>query len=92
LPVSVEEAIRVIRGGKRAAKRLYGDFEENFKISAMLIAKNGKELIDPIINTISKNFMNSDILVKVLPKKLIAKKSKDINVKIENIKVRNDNE
>jgi len=88
----VEEVVRTARGSKRRAKKLYGIIQENLKISAMLISANGKELINPIINTVSKTFINDDILVKVIPRKLIARKSTDIKVEIKELKVRKENE
>jgi len=90
--VTLGEVIQVIRGGRRATKRLVYDLEEKLKISAMLLSANGKELINPIINTVSKTFNDSSIIVKVLPRKLIARKSKDINVSITDVKIRNNDE
>ena len=89
----VEEIVRIARGSKRRSKKLYSILHENFKISAMLISTNGKELLNPIINTISKTFSSSDdTIVKVIPKKLITRKSNDIKVKVKDINVRKENE
>lgn len=44
------EVIRIIRGGKTAAKRIFQNFLEEFTIAAKLLEINGKELIAPIFN------------------------------------------
>jgi len=88
----VEEVIKITRGGKRRVKKLYGILQENFKISAMLISANGKELVSPIFNTITKTFSDDDTFVKVIPRKLIARKSNDISVEVKELKVRKQNE
>ena len=69
------------KGGKRFAKKAIKDFEENFKISVMLLGINGKELTKPIISTVTKIFKNNnDIKLEVIPTKLIARKSTEISV------------
>ena len=88
-PVALE-LVRIVRGGRSAASRAIKDLTENFKISAMLIQVNGKELVNPIINNIRKTFNEGvRIGVKVFPQKLVSRQSSDVSVTIENIKVRN---
>ena len=82
---------KIVRGGSRFAKKLVSDFRQDISISVMLLSTNGKELIKPIFNSMAKAF-NSDIVeIKVLPKKLIKRKSKRIKVSIDNVNVRNKN-
>jgi len=87
------EVVRIIKGGRSAASRAVKDLYEDFKISAMLVALNGKEFVNPIFNKVKKSFISKDsLVVKVQPKKLVARKSDNISVKVSNIKVRNKNE
>ena len=52
-------------------------FSETLKISVMLLNTNGKELSKPIFNKVTKTYnTSSDIEIKVLPKKLIARRAK----------------
>ena len=91
-PGVLEEAVRIFRAGRSFASRALKDLTETFKISAMLLEANGKELVNPIINTVRKSFDNSkETAVTVTPKKLRARKSKRVKVIVENIKVRNKN-
>jgi len=88
----ISEAVRIIRGGRSAASRAYKDLQEIFKISAMLVQANGKELVEPIFNNIRKVFLSeSSFLVRVTPKKLKIRKSDNIKVEVKNVKVRNKN-
>ena len=92
IPAVAEEIARILRGGRSAASRAIKDLTENFKISAMLIEANGKEVVHPILNTVRKTFGASKITaITVIPKKLRARKSKDIKVIVEDVKVRNKN-
>ena len=89
----VTEAIRIFRGGRSEASRAIKDLTENFKISAMLINANGKEIANPIISKVSITFSEiSNLKVRLLPKKLIARKSDDIKVLISEVKKRKNNE
>ena len=89
-PTVIAETVRIIRGGRSAASRAIKDLTETFKISAMLIEANGKELVQPILNTVRKTFnMDKITTVKIIPKKLRARKSQNIKVIVENVKVRN---
>ena len=92
LGVVADELIRIVRGGRSAASRAIKDLTESFKISAMLVQLNGKELTRPIINTVSQAFTESNFLIKVLPLKLQVRKSEDIKVNISNVKVRREDE
>lgn len=78
----------IIKGGSRFAKKVIGDFSETLKISAMLINTNGKELSKPIVSNITKVYKTtSDIVIKAIPKKLIARKapSPKVTAKLRNI-------
>jgi hypothetical protein len=58
----------------------------------MLLEVNGKEISQPIINTVKKSFDESILTsVKLIPKKLISRKSRNIKVIVENVKVRKNN-
>ena len=85
---AVQEVIRIARGGRSAASRAVKDLTETFKISAMLVQANGKEFVDPIFNVVKKTFSESALKVKLIPKKLFIRKSEDIKVIVENVKVR----
>tara|TARA_B100000900_G_scaffold313461_1_gene272333 strand:+ start:1151 stop:1504 length:354 start_codon:yes stop_codon:yes gene_type:complete len=91
LPV-LAEAVRIIRGGRSAASRAIKDLAESFKISAGLVQLNGKELVHPIINTVSQAFTNSDYSVSILPLKLQVRRSEDIKINVSNVKVRRKDE
>ena len=88
----VAEAIKVLRGGRSAASRAIKDLSESFKISASLVQLNGKELVRPIINTVSQAFTDADYLVRVLPLKLQVRKSEDVKVSVTKMKVRSKDE
>lgn len=84
------EAIRIFRGGRSAASRAVKDVVENFKISAMLLSHNNKELLKPITRNIRKTFVKNEIVIKeIIPKSVEHRKSSDIKVVVENIKIRN---
>ena len=77
----IEHVRAVFKGGRRFVKKAYGEIEDRLKISVMLLSVNGKELVKPIINKVTKVFSDKDeISLEVLPKKLIARKSDEIKV------------
>jgi len=84
------EAIRIFRGGRSAASRAAKDLVDNFKISVMLISHNNKDLLEPIARNIRKTFVKNEIVIKeITPKSVEHRKSKDVRIVVENIKVRN---
>ena len=88
-PGLVVAAARIIRAGRSAASRAVKDLTENFKISAMLLQANGKEFVDPIFNVVKKTFSEkSKLTVSLIPKRLVARKSENVKVTVENVKVR----
>lgn len=88
--IPAAEVIRIFRGGRSAASRAVKDLVENFKISAMLISHNNKELLNPIARNIRKTFVKNEIVIKeITPKSVEHRKPKDVRVVVENIKVRN---
>tara|TARA_Y100000114_G_scaffold30994_1_gene26568 strand:+ start:792 stop:1154 length:363 start_codon:yes stop_codon:yes gene_type:complete len=90
IPAAAVEAIRIFRGGRSAASRAAKDLVENFKISAMLISHNNKDLLKPIARNIRKTFVKNEIVIKeITPKSVEHRKPKDVRVVVENIKVRN---
>ena len=86
---AVQQVIRIIRGGGSAGKRFIRELEETFKISAMLVVSNGKQFAKPIVNTINKSFKgNKTVEVKILPLKLVARRSDNLKVTAAHVKVR----
>jgi len=76
-----DTASSIIKGGSRFVKETYLEIQDHLKISVNLISISGKELTQPIFNKVSKVFKtNSDIVLRVLPKTLIVRKSKKIKV------------
>ena len=47
---TLELAVRIIRGGRSAAKKVYDNFIEEFTIAAKLLEINGKDILSPIFN------------------------------------------
>jgi hypothetical protein len=45
-----EQVVRIIRGGRSAAKKVYNHLLEEFTIAVKLLDINGKETLSPIIN------------------------------------------
>lgn len=69
------------KGGRRFIKKSLVHLEESFKISAMLVSANGKELVKPIISNVAKIFKNdNEHTIKVKPQKLIARRAESIKV------------
>tara|TARA_R100000697_G_scaffold91764_1_gene103540 strand:+ start:210 stop:569 length:360 start_codon:yes stop_codon:yes gene_type:complete len=92
LPVLALEVISIIRGASRAKKKIYEETWEMFKISAALIAHNGSFKTRPLVENIRKTFTPSKIDIKSVSAKTVEhKKSKDIDVKANIVKVRNKN-
>ena len=84
------EVVRIIRGGRSAAKRLARDYEEMFKIGAMLIQANGKELIKPILNTVTKQFSTQSLVkVTAAAKSAAYRQPKKPTITVSTVSVRN---
>jgi len=81
-------ARRIVKGGSSEAKRVIQDISEKFKISAMLIARNGKEFTTPIFNSITKISTNDTYSVEVKPKSVENRQVEDIKiaVKLKNVR------
>ena len=82
--------VTVVRGAVRRgrrAKQQFGDFLEELKVTAALIAINGKDLFNPIFNTVRSSYKDEPApKIHVTPTKL-AVRQPDIKVKV--IQVRN---
>lgn len=92
----VAEVIRgAVQHGKRRKEELTKEYEK-FKITAKLIEINGKELIKPIINTITKTFNLSkekDVNIEVTPDFITFKKDSKFRVWVSRLRIRRkDNE
>ena len=86
----VAEVVRIIRGGRSSALRTLKDVADSFKISAMLIHTNGKEIATPIFNSVARKFSSeNDILVKAKTKKITINKPRPALVKVNSVLVRN---
>jgi hypothetical protein len=90
LPQAALEVIRIVRAGRSAASRAIKDVGYNFRISAMLVAQNGRDFVSPISKNIRKTFDDKEIIIKkVATKSIETRKSNDITVVAQNVKVRN---
>ena len=88
LPVTATavEAVRgAVRRGRRA-KQQFEDFLEELKVTAMLVAINGKDLVKPIINTVRTSYKDEPTPeIQVTPTKL-AVRQPDIKVKVTQVR------
>ena len=87
----ISDVRKLIKGASRVAKKLVADLRQDINISVMLLSANGKELVKPIFNKVTKAFGSDTIEIKALPKKLTKRKSKRIKISVEGVKVRNKN-
>jgi hypothetical protein len=77
----VEETIRIIRGGRSEASRIIKDLIHTFKISAKLAMVNGKHVSVPIINNVSRNFLEETLIkISANTKNVMQRDVKDIKV------------
>lgn len=84
----IVRAARVLRGGRAAYKKLISEYEERFKISAMIMTNNGREIINPVSNKLSRIFLENNINIKKsYAKELIWKRTKRPAVEVKNIHV-----
>jgi len=77
LPFLVDQVVDAARGARiagRRAKDKYQDLLEELKISVALVAINGKDLINPIINKVSTTYQDKPTpRIEVTPTKLAVK-------------------
>ncbi len=86
--VTVAKRVRRKKGRPKKRKE-YGDYYDEYKISAFLVEFNGKELTQPIISNISKIYETSaKITVAASPTRLRYQKSDDVKVWVSKVKVR----
>jgi len=84
-----EEVVELVRGASRATRKFVGDLLEEIKISASLVAINGKDLVNPIINIVRKSYIDEPAPeIRVTPTKLTVKQP---DIKVKAMKVRNKN-
>ena len=77
------------RKGRPKKRKEYGDYYDEYKISAFLVEFNGKEIAQPIISNISKLYETSaKIEVAAKPTYVKYKKSDDVKVWVTKVKVR----
>lgn len=92
LPILVDEIVEVARGARvlgSRSKQKIEDLIDELKITAALIAINGKDLVKPIINTINRTYEDKPApKIEVTPTKLSVRQP-DIKVSVK--KVRNKN-
>ena len=95
LPLLVDQIVDTARGTRvfgRRAKDKYQDFLEELKISVALVAINGKDLLNPIINTIRTTYEDKPTpRIEVTPTKLSVKKP-DIKVEVKSVRSKNDSD
>ena len=85
-PAEVTEIVRgAIRRG-RGAKQQFEGFLEDLKVTAMLIAINGKDLVKPIINTVRTTYKDEPTPeIQVTPTKL-AVRQPEIKVRVTQVR------
>ena len=84
------EVVRIARGGRSAASRALKDLTDSFNVSVMLISHNGSEIFKPIVQNIRKTFVKNEIVIRqATPLSIEHRKSKDIRVIAETVKIRN---
>jgi hypothetical protein len=82
------KTIKAIRGGRAVYKKLLSEYEEKFKITAMIISNNGKEILNPAINKLSRIFLENNINIKkTFAKELSWKKAKRPEIEIKNLEI-----
>ena len=93
LPLLTDQIVDAVRGARiagRRAKDKYQDFLEELKISVALVSINGKDLLEPIINTIRTTYEDKPTpRIEVTPTKLSVKKP-DIKVEVKSVRSKND--
>jgi len=81
--------VRVIRGSLRKVKKTkqsFNEFLEELKVSVALIAFNGKDLVNPIINTMRTSYKDEPIpRIEVTPTRL-AVKQPDIKINVTSVR------
>ena len=86
LPVGV---VRIARGSFRKVKETkqnFNEFLEELKVSVALIAFNGKDLVNPIINTMRTSYKDEPKpRIEAIPTRL-AVKQPDIKINVTNIR------
>ena len=86
---AIQEAVEAARGAIRKAKRAkqqFEDFLEELKVTAMLVAINGKDLVQPIINTVRTSYRDEPTPeIQVTPTKL-AVRQPEIKVKVTQVR------
>jgi len=86
---AVAEVVRGARVHGRRRKQELTDLFEELQISVALLAINGKELINPIINKVSTTFKSEPApKIEVTPKKLSVKQP-EIIVEVQNVRSKN---
>jgi len=84
------EVVKILRAGRSAASRAVKDLNETFRLSAMLISYNGADVFRPIAKNIRKTFVKNEIVIRrATPLSIEHRKSKDIEVIAETVKIRN---
>ena len=88
----ISDAVETVRGavrrGRRAKQQLQEFFDE-VKVSVALVAINGKDLVEPIINTVRRTYKDEPTPeIRVTPTKL-AVKQPDIKVQVKNVRSKN---
>lgn len=92
--VVAQVARAVVRHGRRAKEEITREIVEQIeqlKISAMLIEANGKELIQPIFNSITRSSQEDDnINITAQPQSVEYRKESIFKVWVSKLKIRKD--
>jgi len=85
-PNPITDAVRgAVRRGRRAKQQL-GELLEELKVSVALIAFNGKDLVNPIINAMRTSYKDEPApRIEVTPTRL-AVKQPDIKINVTNVR------
>lgn len=90
----IEEAVNVYRGSRvftKKAKQGLADLLEDLKVSVALVAINGKDLLNPIINKVHTSYRDTPTpRIEVVPTKL-AVRQPDIQIKVTSVRSNNVN-
>ena len=89
LPASVTAAVEAVRGAVRRgrkAKQQFEDLLEELKVTAMLVAINGKDLVKPIINTVRTSYKDEPTPEIQVTTTKLAVRQPDIKVKVTHVR------
>jgi len=92
LSAAVQVARGLVKHGRRRKEEILEEYEK-FKISVKLLEVNGKELLKPIINTVTRTIKIEDkeIKVDVKPEQITTNKESRFKVWVSRLRIRRKN-